>query len=137
MHISTRDMARIGYLMLRDGDWFGNQVIDADWIDEIRAVHTPLEKINPKQVRDDGFGYGYMWWIYLGDDPLLKGLYTGMGAYGQYISVIPQLDMVIAHKTKVSTANQQQYEGREEEVSVSLGHYLDIVRAVVSAQRKK
>ena len=28
-----------------------------------------------------------------------QGAYTGRGAYGQFITVIPSLDMVVAHKT--------------------------------------
>jgi CubicO group peptidase (beta-lactamase class C family) len=34
MHLSTRDMARAGYLMLREGNWKGEQVIPADWARE-------------------------------------------------------------------------------------------------------
>ena len=47
-------------------------------------------------------GYGYMWWIW--DVPhntgAYEGAYTAAGAYGQYITVLPKLDLVVAHKTK-------------------------------------
>ncbi len=32
MYLSTRDLARLGLLMLRLGDWDGHQVIPADWV---------------------------------------------------------------------------------------------------------
>ena len=47
------------------------------------------------------FGYGYLWWIW--DGPFsagpYEGAYTGQGAVGQFITVLPKLDLVVAHKT--------------------------------------
>jgi CubicO group peptidase (beta-lactamase class C family) len=101
MHLSTRDMARIGYLMLHEGNWNGNQVIPEAWARQIVSVVTPLEEMNPPQRRNGYFGYGYMWWIW--DGPLavgpFKGAYTARGAVGQWITVFPALDLVVAHKT--------------------------------------
>ncbi|MBM3764559.1 MAG: hypothetical protein FJW32_04125 [Acidobacteria bacterium] len=47
------------------------------------------------------WGYGYMWWIWDDHNRVgpLQGAYTGIGAVGQYITVLPALDLVIAHKT--------------------------------------
>jgi CubicO group peptidase (beta-lactamase class C family) len=116
MHLSTRDMARVGYLMLREGNWAGRQIIPRDWAHKIVSVVTPLEEMNPERMRNDSFGYGYMWWVWDGPDATgpLKGAYTGKGAYGQYITVLPALDMVIVHKTAVppqKRTNWGQYEG--------------------------
>lgn len=134
-HLSTRDMARLGYLMLRDGDWFGEQVVSADWARRIRSTVTPLDEMNPEEVRQGDFAYGYMWWTYEGDDPRLAGCYTGMGAYGQFITVIPRLDMVIAHKTAPSMGDRLKYEEDPDKISVLLEDYLDMVRAVVDAKQ--
>lgn len=101
MWLSTRDMARIGLLMLREGEWIGERVIPAEWARRIRSVITPLSEMNPPRLRDGKHGYGYMWWVWDGEAATgpFEGAYTGMGAYGQYITVLPALDMVIAHKT--------------------------------------
>ena len=115
--LSTRDMARIGYLMLRDGNWDGNQIIPRLWIRRIRRAKTPLEEMNPAPYREGTYGYGYMWWVWDGPKAVgpYKGAYTARGAYGQYITVFPALDMVIAHKTAVPPRKRQvrmsQYEG--------------------------
>ncbi|HQK70109.1 MAG TPA: serine hydrolase [Bacteroidales bacterium] len=100
-HLSTRDMARIGYLMLRRGNWDGRQVIPDDWADKIVSVVTPLEEMNPVARRTGEFGYGYMWWIFQGQANIgaFAGGYMARGAIGQYITVLPAADMVIAHKT--------------------------------------
>ena len=101
MHLSTRDMARIGYLMLRHGNWDGRQLVPRDWTIEISSVRTPVEAMNPESLKDGPFGYGYMWWVWDGEDAVgaFEGAHTARGAYGQYITVLPALDMVVAHKT--------------------------------------
>lgn len=99
--ISTRDMARIGHLMLNEGLWDGRQVIARDWARHIVSVVTPLEEMNPVERRDGYFGYGYMWWVFDGPTATgpFEGAYTARGAVGQWITVLPAIDLVIAHKT--------------------------------------
>ncbi len=101
MWISTRDMARIGHLMLNRGTWDGTQVISRDWVDRIVSVVTPLGEMHPLSRRDGYFGYGYMWWVWDGPaaNGAFAGAYTGRGAIGQWITVLPAVDLVIAHKT--------------------------------------
>ncbi len=107
MWLSTRDMARLGYLMLREGNWNGRQVVPRDWTRKIVSLVTPLSGLNPQVQREAAYGngqlwgYGYMWWVW--DSPGRRGLFAGayaaMGAYGQYITVFPGMDMVVVHKT--------------------------------------
>ncbi len=99
--LSTRDMAKIGQLMLNRGKWNGQQIISEAWADKIVALVTPLEEMNPERMRASDFGYSYMWWIWDGDNHKedYNGAYTARGAWGQYITVIPEHNMVVAHKT--------------------------------------
>jgi len=115
MHFSTRDMARLGHLMLNEGNWNGTQVISREWANRIVSVVTPLEEMNPVNRRDGYFGYGYMWWVWDGPRALgpFEGAYTARGAIGQWITVFPALDLVIAHKTNSvygRTTSWQSYE---------------------------
>ena len=98
---STRDMARIGLVMLHEGSWNGRQIISREWARRITSVVTPLEEMNPVERRDGYLGYGYMWWILDGPTATgpFEGAYWARGAVGQWIAVFPALDMVIAHKT--------------------------------------
>ncbi len=117
MWLSTRDMARVGYLMLREGNWGGKQIIPRDWVRKITSPLTRLEEMNPEPMRKGPFGYGYLWWVY--DGPAAagpyEGAYSGRGAGGQYITVFPKLDLVVAHKTHFQRTRQQtswnQYHG--------------------------
>jgi CubicO group peptidase (beta-lactamase class C family) len=125
MWLSTRDMARVGYLMLREGRWEDEQVVPIFWARRIVSVVTPLEEMNPTALRYRDFGYGYMWWVWDGEriHPALKGGYTGRGAFGQYITVLPALDMVIAHKTAVPPRRQTPWD-----------EYYGILRRLVEAR---
>ena len=124
MWLSTRDMARIGHLMLRGGQWNGRQVIPADWARRITTPVTHWNEMNPASLRGGRFGYGFLWWIF--DGPTAtgpwEGSYTGIGAVGQFITVIPKLDMVVAHKTKPG-----------EDRSVNRNQYLGFIERVVAA----
>jgi CubicO group peptidase (beta-lactamase class C family) len=123
-YLSTRDMARIGYLMLREGQWGGREIVPRDWARRIVTPVTPVGQMNPDQFRKGPFGYGLLWWVW--DGPFnrgdFKGAYTGVGAVGQFITVLPARDLVIAHKTRPGN------------VSVSREEYLDLVGKILAAK---
>lgn len=125
MHLSTRDMARIGYLMLRQGNWAGRQIVPRDWVAESTRAITPLAEMNPPRRRQGRFGYGYLWWVFDGEAAkgVYEGAYTGLGAYGQHITIVPKLDLVVAHKT-------QPGRGR----GVSHEQYLEVLDMLVAAK---
>lgn len=110
--LSTRDMARLGLLMQRGGNWNGKQIIPGDWVRYTTTLVTPFNDINPTSLhiagRPERWGYGAMWWVWdapvfpgrIYDGPL-QGAYTAMGTGGQYITVLPKEDIVIAHKVNI------------------------------------
>jgi len=109
MYFSTRDMARLGYLMLRQGNWNGRQLVPADWVVESTRVFTPVTELNPPEERSGPYGYGYLWWVWDGPQATgaFEGAYDAQGAFGQYIIVMPKLDLVIAHKTRPDLRDAQ------------------------------
>ena len=130
MWFSTRDMARLGYLMLREGKWEDKQVIPAAWVRESTSPLIPSSQMNPPSVRENRLAYGYLWWIL--EEPagsMLSGAYSARGAYGQYVLVAPRLDMVIAHKRALRP-------GRET-TNVSWAQFMEAVRQVVGARCPK
>jgi CubicO group peptidase (beta-lactamase class C family) len=138
MHFSARDMARIGLLMLRAGNWNGQQVVPRAWAQRIRTLVTPMNEMNPPGYRALGtgqrWGYGCMWWVW--DAPNspgpFSGAYTGMGAGGQYITVLPELDMVVAHKTDTSQVSP--HGPRQRRRAVTGREYDAILRMLISAR---
>lgn len=126
MNLSTRDMARLGYLMLRGGAWEGRSIVPRTWVKRITTPVTRWNAMNPASLRGGRFGYGFLWWLF--DGPTATGPYAGgysaMGAVGQYITVLPALDLVVVHKTKPG-------EGR----SVTRDQWLKFLELVVAARR--
>jgi CubicO group peptidase (beta-lactamase class C family) len=105
MWFSTRDMARIGLLMLRKGKWKEKQVVPKYWVEEMITQRTSYEEAqkNAPILKEDGLdlGYGYMWWLIENTvDYRLKSAYSAQGALGQNITVYPEIDAVLAFKTK-------------------------------------
>lgn len=124
MNLSTRDMARVGYLMLREGNWAGHQIVPRDWTRTIARAFTPVTEMNPASRRAGPFGYGYLWWVWDGPHATgaYRGAYTGLGAVGQHITIVPVLDLVVVHKTRPG-GNR----------SVSHGQYLEVLDVLVQA----
>jgi CubicO group peptidase (beta-lactamase class C family) len=84
---TLRDLAKFGQLMLGGGVWQGRRVLSREWVE--RAT-SPITTIGSRQ-------YGYLWWV--GDYPYKDrkvNVFWALGAGGQNITVIPELDLVIA-----------------------------------------
>ena len=88
--LTSRDMAKFGYLFLRNGQWKNKQIVSKKWVKEST---TKKINISSEDSYAKGLEYGYWWWV------LEKG-YMGWGAGGQYIIVRPDLDLVIAITSK-------------------------------------
>ena len=99
--LTTRDMARIGLLMLNNGAWRGKQIVPRDWVAKSTSAVTPVSQLNPSRIRRGRAAYGYLWWVWDGpwNTGPYEGTYSGFGAVGQFITVIPKLGIVVAHKT--------------------------------------
>src|ERR1051326_613523 len=116
MYLSTRDMARIGLLMLRGGNWAGRQIIHPNWVTFMTTLVTPVNELFPSNFRNEAerndwrFGFGVMWWVW--DSPRLPagmgsggfyGAYSAMGYGGQYITVLPAYDRSEEHTSELQS----------------------------------
>jgi CubicO group peptidase (beta-lactamase class C family) len=95
LHITPREMVKIGYLMLNGGRWDGEQVVSESWVLESTAYQSDSTGINDFGL---GTGYGYTWWrADLGGYPS----YFALGYGESVIYVVPGLDLVCAAATDV------------------------------------
>lgn len=139
MYLSTRDMARIGLLMARQGRWKDAELLPKGWAEYLVTLRTPGSELWPTPLRramaldTSRWGYGAMWWVW--DAPIgntsanwshFTASFTASGTDGQYITVIPALDLVVAHKN----ANIDQEPNR----NVSMFTYQTILQMLIGAQ---
>lgn len=85
LQLRPRDMAKIGTLVAAGGRWRGAQIVSDSWIRESTA---------PVVSRPRTFGayptdYGYHWWM------LDRGVVVASGAFGQWIFISPQENVVV------------------------------------------
>jgi CubicO group peptidase (beta-lactamase class C family) len=101
LYLKTEDLAKMGQLLLQQGEWNGKQIIPAEWVSEMSKKQ--VESINPGTRMEDAEakgmtvetsdwmqGYGYQMWR------CRPGCFRADGARGQYIIVVPDKNAVIA-----------------------------------------
>lgn len=76
------DMAKIGYLIINNGNWHGKQILSPSWISESTTEHN--------------IDYGYLWWKFdiKRDNSWIEST-VAAGFGGQRIYIIPDLDLVV------------------------------------------
>ena len=87
MHLTLRNMMKLGWLYLDGGRWNGEQLLDPAWIRE--ATRKQID--TPESDNIWHCGYGYQFWISPYPDA-----YRADGAYGQITTVLPRAGMVVA-----------------------------------------
>ena len=85
LHARTEDIAKLGLLYLRQGEWEGTQLISKEWVAEATSKQvSTLGEAAPEWQQ----GYGFQFWM-------SRHGYRGDGAYGQFCVILPEHDTVI------------------------------------------
>jgi CubicO group peptidase (beta-lactamase class C family) len=91
--ISARDLARFGQLFLQEGQWQGQMIIPAEWVNESTQSYSETGSSGTYS------GYGYMWWIAARDSwGIQKGSYAASGYGGHTLEVLPYMNTVIVFR---------------------------------------
>lgn len=88
IHISARELARFGYLMLRKGRWNGRQLIAPWWIELATQSSQPY---NPD--------YGFTWWVNTRGTKwpgVPRDAFACSGFLSNRCYIVPSLDLVVA-----------------------------------------
>ena len=87
LEMTARDMLKLGYLYLRDGEWDGEQIVAPDYA----AAATTWQSAG--DATGAWAGYGFQWWITATGAGYPA--YFALGYGGQHIFVVPALDLVV------------------------------------------
>lgn len=99
LRLKTEDMAKFGQLFLQKGQWKGQQILPAAWVEEassLKIIQHPELPAEKRAASDWEQGYCYQMWR------CRNNAYRGDGAFGQYIIVMPEQDAVIAITSETS-----------------------------------
>ncbi len=102
MAIRTRDMIKIGQLMMDMGEYNGEQIVSGDWI--IRSVRP----VTGRRAGNDN--YGFLWFRRMAAD---YHMVYAFGNGGQYIMILPELKAVIAFTTRNNSGQHTRSYRRE------------------------
>jgi len=96
LKLRPRDMCKIGRMMLDDGNYRGRPIVSSAWVRESTQAYFSEDILL-------GGGYGYQWWR---GNAAINGkrvdLYYAAGHGGQYIFIVPTLDLVVVFTSKMA-----------------------------------
>lgn len=94
---TARDLARLGILYLNDGSWNSEQILPKGWGNYVSTPapnQPPLTNAKGTKIR----GYGAQFWLPTERFGLPSDGYLAAGHRGQYIYIVPSLDLVIIRR---------------------------------------
>jgi CubicO group peptidase (beta-lactamase class C family) len=92
--MTSRDLVKIGECFLAGGTFNGERIISQDWVDRSTQPHIQTGRTFY------GSNYGYLWWI---EQINNKYCFYGMGYGGQFLFVIPEINLIIVATSDSST----------------------------------
>lgn len=94
IQMSARDLLRFGQLVLQAGRSGNRQIVPESWV---AAATTPQFSWRDTYGAQRGTTYGYLWW--LAQPPATVASFA-WGFGGQFVYVVPSLDMVVVTTTE-------------------------------------
>jgi CubicO group peptidase (beta-lactamase class C family) len=86
LYLVPRDLARLGQLFIKNGVWEGKQIVPQQWI---------KQSVTPQaDVGEDGWKYGFQWWLVPFGDKKDKFAWTAEGFGGQQMFVVPEYNLI-------------------------------------------
>lgn len=89
------DFVKIGSMLLHDGSWNGQSIVNENWIEQSTRSEFPLDPDEYKGsfLENKNIGYKFMWYSTPNDKGSLD--YFAWGKYGQFLYMSPEHNTVI------------------------------------------
>lgn len=88
---TARDLGRMGMLYLNNGMWQGERLLPENWREYVSTPSGP-------QPTGRNFGYGAQFWLMNQSDGIPKDTFAGFGNRGQFLVIIPSMDIAIVRR---------------------------------------
>ena len=95
-------MVKIGLLLLNEGRFNSKQVVSSNWILQAKRPYKQFEPTN-----EGTYGYGYQLWTYENNTNTQINYYYANGLFGQYIFIVPKLNIMAVAKSHLPKEDQQ------------------------------
>jgi CubicO group peptidase (beta-lactamase class C family) len=104
LNATLRDYAKFGLLYLHGGKFNNKQIIPEPWVKESTIPDRPYLQPGATGENNYYWGYQYHWWVPVGS----QGDYCAAGAWGQYIYINPEKNLVIAKSGAGNSVSRSQ-----------------------------
>jgi CubicO group peptidase (beta-lactamase class C family) len=86
LYLAPQDLAKIGFLFLKNGEWEGKQIVSPDWV---KLSVSPYVSTG-----EDRWKYGFQWWLQpYGQSPESLA-WAAHGFGGQQLLVVPEYNVI-------------------------------------------
>jgi CubicO group peptidase (beta-lactamase class C family) len=98
LNLRAIDLAKVGYLVLREGRWNDRQIVSREWIARSTAPIT----VRNSSLGGVGTDYGLLWWLAAINPAISTGdmnnrVIIAAGNMNQFLFIVPSLDLVVAN----------------------------------------
>ncbi len=90
LYLTPRDLARIGYLYMKDGVWEGQRLLAEGWV-----ASSVEPRIEGGFGRPEKWKYGYKWWLLNDAGKDGRRAFVALGYGGQRLIVVPDLELIV------------------------------------------
>ena len=118
LRLSARNLAKIGFLYLNNGFWNGQSIVPEYWVKESTRQWMFAHNLYGPTY------YGYQWWVEEVDGCFS---YRAWGRRGQFIVVVPKLDLVIVVTSEIALPHPR--------TSIHYSPLFDLVASSVKRER--
>jgi CubicO group peptidase (beta-lactamase class C family) len=102
MYFTARGMARFGQLYLEGGTIGGKRIVPGEWIRASWEKRMDVASPIYGEMVPGLTGYGYLWWLRTSNGKVMN---SALGYGGQFILVLPELQLVIAGTSALDARN--------------------------------
>ena len=96
---TPREMSKIGHLVLNEGVWNDEQIVDSEWV-----LNMATTKVSAEYVDHYGMSFGYYWWIDKSRDIISMN-----GHGGQFVFIKPSKNLVVVTTAEPNTQGKYQF----------------------------
>ena len=89
LELLPTDMAKLGQLLMADGTWDSQQLMDTAYARDATTWQSEGESVTGGSI---GVAYGFQWWV---TDATGYDAFFALGFGGQYVYVVPALELVV------------------------------------------
>jgi CubicO group peptidase (beta-lactamase class C family) len=112
LRLTPRDAAKLGLLYLHGGQWEGQQLVPADWVEQTTTPQDTAFYVPTQETLPIDF-YGLHWWLWHdGWFNSRSHAIAAQGYAGQDILILPRLDLIIVTTAHTAVSPDQANEQR-------------------------